>query len=326
MPLPEKKKPNKVVAFFFRGIVTLLPVILTLVVFGLLFQMVNRYVTGPINATIYWSLERNALGWSALEWLGVDPLASEYLEPELLPLDLRTVATTSPEGFNDVRFRDALVVYRHDHLGLLRDLGDLAIRSDRLREAVKERVHPLIGVVLSLLLVLWLGWLVGGFVGRRFMQHVDHTMTLIPVVKSVYPYSKQLVEFFFEKKKVEFDTVVAVPYPNADFWSLAFVTNGSLRSLDKASGKELVCVFLPTSPMPMTGYTMFIDIERVIPLPISIDEAVRIVMTGGVLLPPEELVARTVPGVGARVTTPTGFGNTPPASPGPLSTPRQERA
>lgn len=289
---PETKKANGPTAFFFRGIVTLLPVILTLVVFGLLFQMVNRYVTGPINAVIYWSLERNALGWKALGVLGVDPLSSDYLATELLPLDLQTLATTSPEGFKDTRFQEGLSLYRHQHLGLLRDPDELALRADRLRDDVKKRVHPLIGVVLSLLLVLWLGWVVGGFVGRRLMQHVDRTMTLIPVVKSVYPYSKQLVEFFFEKKKIEFDKVVAVPYPTDGSWALAFVTNGSMRTLDRVTGKELVCVFLPTSPMPMTGYTMFVDAERVISLPISIDEAVRIVMTGGVLLPEAERVAR----------------------------------
>jgi uncharacterized membrane protein len=291
---PDDRKPDGVTAFFFRGVVTLLPVILTLVVFGLLFQMVNRYVTGPINAGIYWSLERNALGWKALDALGIDPLSSDYLAPQLLPLDLQSIAATSPEGFADPRFREALSLYRHGHLGLLRDPDDLALRAERLRDDVKKRVHPLIGVVLSILLVLWLGWLVGGFVGRRFMKHVDRTMTLIPVVKSVYPYSKQLVEFFFEKKKIEFDTVVAVPYPHEGSWALAFVTNGSMRTLDRHTGKELVCVFLPTSPMPMTGYTMFIDSERVIPLSISIDEAIRIVMTGGVLIPPQEHVARVI--------------------------------
>jgi len=126
------------------------------------------------------------------------------------------------------------------------------------------------------------------------MQHVDSTMTLIPVVKSVYPHSKQLVEFFFAKKKLEFDTVVAVPYPSEGFWAVAFVTNGSLRTLEAETGQEFLCVFLPSSPMPMTGWTMFIDVRRVVPLPITVDEAVRIVMTGGVLLPPDELVARSL--------------------------------
>jgi uncharacterized membrane protein len=275
-------------------------VVLTLVVFGLLFQMVTRYVTGPINAVIYWSLERNAAGWQALDWIGIDPLASDYLATNLLPVDLQSLASTSPGGFNDLRFQEALALHRHDHLGLLRDPDDLAIQAERLRDDVRAHVPPIIGVLLSLLLVLWLGWLVGGFVGRRFMQHVDRTMTLIPIVKSVYPHSKQLVEFFFEKKKLAFDTVVAVPYPSEGFWAVAFVTNGSLRSLDAATGKELLAVFLPSSPMPMTGWTVFVDSKRVVPLPLTVDEAVRIIMTGGVLLPPQELVARSLAGTGPK--------------------------
>lgn len=304
-----QNKPGSLTGFFFKGLVTLLPVGLTLVVFGLLFQMVNRYVTGPINAVIYWSLERNAVGWQALGWIGIDPLASDYLATELLPVDLQSLASTSPEGFSDLRFQEALALHRHEHLGLLRDPDDLAIRAERLRNDVRAHVPPIIGVLLSLLLVLWLGWLVGGFVGRRFMQHVDRTMTLIPVVKSVYPHSKQLVEFFFEKKKLEFDTVVAVPYPSEGFWAIAFVTNGSLRSLDEATGKELLAVFLPSSPMPMTGWTVFVDSKRVVRLPLTVDEAVRIIMTGGVLLPPQELVARSLTGAKPPMPVPL----TPPA-------------
>lgn len=308
-----QNKPGSLTGFFFKGLVTLLPVGLTLVVFGLLFQMVNRYVTGPINAVIYWSLERNAVGWQALGWIGIDPLASDYLATELLPVDLQSLASTSPEGFSDLRFQEALALHRHEHLGLLRDPDDLAIRAERLRNDVRAHVPPIIGVLLSLLLVLWLGWLVGGFVGRRFMQHVDRTMTLIPVVKSVYPHSKQLVEFFFEKKKLEFDTVVAVPYPSEGFWAIAFVTNGSLRSLDAATGKELVAVFLPSSPMPMTGWTVFVDSKRVLRLPLTVDEAVRIIMTGGVLLPARELVARALAGAQS-------------SAPVPLTAPEKETA
>lgn len=289
------KQTSSLAGFFFRGVVTLLPVVLTLVVFGLLFQMVNRYVTGPINSVIYWSLERNAVGWQALHVLGIDPLSSEYLDTGRLPIDLQSLGATSPEGFNDLRFQEGLALYRHDHLGFFRDPDDLALQAERLRGDVRALVPPLIGVMLSLLLVLWLGWLVGGFVGRRLVQHLDRTMRLIPIVKSVYPHSKQLVEFFFEKKKLEFDTVVAVPYPSEGFWAVAFVTNGSMRTLDQATGQELVAVFLPSSPMPMTGWTVFIDSKRVIPLPLTVDEAVRTIMTGGVLVPPQELVARKLP-------------------------------
>src|SRR5262245_35245914 len=93
-----KRVRSGVAGFFLRGVVTLLPVVLTLVIFGLLFQMVDRYVTGPINSVIYWSLERNALGWQTLEALGIDPLAGDYLDPDRLPLELQNLARAAPEG------------------------------------------------------------------------------------------------------------------------------------------------------------------------------------------------------------------------------------
>lgn len=286
----KKAGPKGLGGFFLRGLITLLPVILTVVVFGLLFQMVDRYVTGPINTTIYWSLEGNALGWKALDNFGIDPLDKKYLDPELLPLDLQTLARNRPEGFADPEFLDRLSVHRHEHLSWVRDLDELAIRRERLRADVRGHVHPLIGVLLSLLLVLWLGWLVGGFVGRRIVGKLDLAMQKIPVVKSVYPYSKQLVEFFFAEKQIEFDTVVAIPYPSPGIWSIAFITSNSMRTLRQETGRNLISVFVPSSPMPMTGYTVFLDSDRVIPLPITVDEALRVTMTGGVLIPPREKV------------------------------------
>ena len=140
-PKPKKKKPppKGVGGFFLRGVITVLPVILTFVVFGLLFQMVNRYVTGPINSTIYWSIEGNGLGWKLLDRFGIDPLQAEYLDPELLPLELQTLARR-PEGFAGPEFLDRLSVHRNRNLGFFRDLDDLAIRRERLRQDVTAHI------------------------------------------------------------------------------------------------------------------------------------------------------------------------------------------
>ncbi len=284
-------KPRTLGGFFLRGLGTLLPVVLTLVVFGLLYQMIDRNVTGPINRAIYWSLEHNAAGWSALSRLGIDPLALEYLDESLLPPDVREFAKDRP--WNDDYVREQLANHRQQHLGFFRDLEELGIDGRKLRVDVKGVVHPIFGVLISILLVLWLGWIVGSFVGRRIVQSVDRTMHVIPIVKSVYPYSKQLVEFFFAEKQLEFDTVVTIPYPSPGIWSIAFVTGESLRTLRDATEKELITCFVPSSPMPMTGYTIFIEASRVVPLPITVDEALRITMTGGVLVPQKERVEPT---------------------------------
>ena len=286
----KEKGPKGIGGFFLRGMVTVLPAILTMVVFGLLFQMITTYVTRPINRGIYWSLEGNAGGWAALEWLGLDPLDSIYLDKNALPPTLDSVARNSVAGYADPVFLEKLEAHRAESLTFFRDLDDLAIDPDRLRNDVVKVVHPLVGVVVSLLVVIWLGWLVGGFVGRRIVQRVDGAMNVIPVVKSVYPYSKQLVDFFFAEKKLEFDTVVCVPYPSPGLWSIGFVTGSSLQTLRRSTELSLVTVFIPSSPMPMTGYTIFVEASRVVPLPISVDEALRITMTGGVLVPPKERV------------------------------------
>jgi len=283
----KSRGPRTLGGFFLRGIVTLLPVVLTLVVFGLLYQMIDRYVTGPINDGIYWSLERNTLGWKALERLGIDPLALKYLDESLLPTEVREYAKDRP--WSNEYVREQLANYREPQLGFFCNLDDLGVHSKKLRDDVVKVVHPIFGVLISLLLVLWLGWLVGGFVGRKLVQSLDQAMHVIPVVKSVYPYSKQLVEFFFAEKSFEFDTVVAIPYPSPGVWSIAFVTGNSLKTLRESTGMDLVTCFVPSSPMPMTGYTVFIERRRAVPLPISVDEAFRITMTGGVLVPPIEL-------------------------------------
>lgn len=273
--------------FFLRGLITLAPVLLTLIAFGLAFQMVNRYVTGPINKAIYWSLEGNDLGWRALRRMGIDPFDQKYLDTTNLPVQVQDEAR---RGFSSESFKHALEIYRAQHDSFFKDLGDLAIQRDRLRADVQTVVHPLIGVLISLLLVLWLGWLVGGFVGRKIVSRLDQAMHVIPVVKSVYPYSKQLVEFFFADKQLEFDTVVALPYPSRGLWSIGFVTGSGLSTLREETGERLVSVFVPSSPMPMTGYTIFVPFENLIPMTISVDEALRITMTGGVIVPPSELV------------------------------------
>ena len=280
----RKEKRSGLARFFVRGLITLGPAVLTIVVFGLLLQVVDRYITGPINNVIYWALEDNTVGWMGLRRLGVDPFDKAYLDPGKLPLDLQDMARASGSGFSDPKFVERLDRYREHELSFFVELDVLAINSDRLRADVQRLVPPYVGIALSFLVVLWLGWLMGGFVGRRIVQRLDKMMHIIPVVNAVYPYSKQLVEFFFADRKMEFDTVVIVPYPSEGLWSIAFVTSSSMKTLRDATGKRLVTVFIPSSPMPMTGYTIFVEASRVIPMSLSVDEALRITMTGGVLI------------------------------------------
>jgi uncharacterized membrane protein len=280
----RRRRPTQ--RFFLRGLITLLPAVLTVFLLATAYRFVDQYVTGPVNSLIYWALENNTLGWQALRAMGIDPHADEYLVPDALPLELQDLLRE--RGSSDAAFRAALDTWRDENEGLFVNLEAVGIAPSRLRRDVTARVPPVIGVVVSILLVISLGSVAGGFIGVRVLGQAERAMHVIPVVRSIYPYTKQLVDFFLAERKLEFDTVVAIQYPRAGAWSIAFVTSSGLRTLRSATRRNLVSVFVPSSPMPMTGYTIFVPADEVVPLPFSVDEALRVVVSGGVLIPPHE--------------------------------------
>lgn len=289
---PRRKRlgrPKK--SFFLRGVITILPAVLTLFILVTVVQFAQDYVTTPINSTIYWSLERNALGWQVLESLEIDPLSEEFLDAEALPQNAQDALRR--EGVASEAFESELRIVRDPELGFFRDLEALAVHPYKLRREVRAVVHPLVGVLVSVIVVLTVGYFASGFLGRRMVAGMDRAAKNLPVIRSVYPYTKQLVEFFTAETEFDFDTVVAAPYPTDGVYAIAFVTGPGLRSIHEALGERLVSCFVPTSPMPMTGFTVFIREDRLIPLPISVDEALRVTVSAGVLIPtsetPEEL-------------------------------------
>ena len=291
MSRPKRSKRSRLALLFLRGLVTVLPVVLTVFIFVTIFQFASNYVTRPVNDTIYWCLEGNALGWQALADLEIDPYDEVFLDTEALPLDLQILGARVGYQRSD-NFSNQLALLRSSHEGFLRNDEDLYIDPQKLREAVEAKVHPLIGVIVSLLVVIAVGWTLSGFFGRSFLTALEKTLNAIPFVRSVYPYSKQLVEFFLsdEETQTEFDTVVAVPYPREGLWAIGFVTNTAPKTLCTTTNKQLVCVFVPSSPMPMTGYTIIVPADDLIPIPISVDEALRVTVSGGVLIPPAEQI------------------------------------
>ena len=125
----------------------------------------------------------------------------------------------------------------------------------------------------------------------NYVAAFDRALYQVPIVRSVYPYAKQLVEFFYSDQEIEFQSAVAVPYPSDHLYTLGFVTSSGMATLHRELGGAYVSVFIPSSPMPMTGWTVFVSADRLISLPISVDEALRVTVSAGVLIPPTERVA-----------------------------------
>ena len=151
---------------------------------------------------------------------------------------------------------------------------------------------PFLGFAVGILVTFVMGFFIATFFGKKLFQWFEIVLKKLPVIRTVYPYAKQFTDFFFsgDDPKMNFKTAVAVPYPTATTYSIGFVTAEGMKALNEALQKHLVCVFIPAAPTPISGFVIYVPREDVIPLPLSVDEAMRIIISAGVLHPPHQAV------------------------------------
>lgn len=142
-----------------------------------------------------------------------------------------------------------------------------------------------VGFALAFVAIYIFGRFVGSFIGRAAWRTVESGFRKLPLVKQVYPSIKQVTDFLLSEREFEVSRVVAVEYPSKGIWSLGLVTSSGLRGVADRVGEEMLAIFIPSSPTPFTGYTITVKRESVVDLPISIDEALRFTISGGVILP-----------------------------------------
>ena len=144
------------------------------------------------------------------------------------------------------------------------------------------------GVVVAVILLVVLAYVVGAFLGVRLIRWLEGWLVHVPLVRKIYPGAKQVSDFFFSERRVEFRRVVAIEFPRKGMWMVGFVTGRGFKALSDRVGKELVSVFVPTSPTPVTGFAITVPEEEIIDLPISVDEAVQYIISVGVIMPHAE--------------------------------------
>lgn len=148
-----------------------------------------------------------------------------------------------------------------------------------------------VGIAMALLVIYIVGRLIASFLGRMALRALDQTLTQLPISKHLYPQIKQVTDYLFSDRRMQFSSVVAVQYPRKGAWSLGLVTAHGMQALRSELG-EMVTVFIPSSPTPMTGYTVTVSREDIRELPLTIDEALRFTISGGVILPPDQMVGQ----------------------------------
>lgn len=162
---------------------------------------------------------------------------------------------------------------------------------------------PNLGALLVLLVLIVGIYFVGHFlalgIGRALWQLFESRMVFrLPLVRNVYSSVKQVTDFVLTERQVEYRRVVAVQYPRLGVWSLGFVTGESMRSVEDAASEPVLSVLIPTSPLPMTGYTINVRRSDVIDLNMTVDQAIQFCVSCGVVVPLAELPRSRTEGIG----------------------------
>ena len=140
--------------------------------------------------------------------------------------------------------------------------------------------------VLAVILISIVGVLARYYIGKRLLEWLDTLMMNVPLLNKVYAAIKQL-NAAFSGNKNSFNTVVLVEFPGAGSYSVGFLTNEAQGEVQKKSGKNLVAVFIPTTPNPTSGFLILVPEEKVTKLDLSVADGIKYIVSLGAIAPSE---------------------------------------
>jgi len=247
-------------SYFFRGMAALLPTILTIWLFVACYNFVQNNISTHINQGL---------------------------------VQMFLFANDGYPAVNDEELRSYVI--SHDQSWLNRPDGlrqEIArpdvrrgVRQAKLETFWVQGVGSGAGFVIALVGVCFMGVVLASVAGKALWVIIESVLIKTPVLKSVYPHIKQMTDFVFSDQKLSFSRVVGVQYPRKGLWSVGMVTGAGLRRIGEVPGEEMLTVFMPASPTPFTGYIIVVPREETVDLEMSIEQAVRFFISGGVLSP-----------------------------------------
>ncbi len=261
-----------------RGLAVLSPPLLTVLIIVWTINTTKSYLFQPVTD---WA--REGFVWTL----------SDVRED--LPLDSPAAETATVDGRVFHRLDDESFIPQEVYERVRRDTGQtpLITGEDYYRRYVDlTLLKPYFAIpfflALLILLLYFLGKFmaagIGGFVAGTFDRVILH----LPGVRAVYSAVKQVSDFFFTQREFKYTRIVAVEYPRKNMWSVGFVTGDSFAAIAKEVAEPVLIVFIPYSPMPITGCTITVRKSECIDLDISFDQACQFIVSCGVVIPPQE--------------------------------------
>jgi len=155
---------------------------------------------------------------------------------------------------------------------------------------------PGLGLVVVGVFLTLVGALTAGFLGRFVVRIGERILARMPVIRSIYGAVKQIFETVLAQQSNAFREAVLVEYPRRGIWAVGFITGRTEAEVQNLTEEEVINIFLPTTPNPTSGFLLFVPKKDLVPLSMSVEEAIKMVISGGIVTPPD----RRPPGVQAK--------------------------
>lgn len=147
-------------------------------------------------------------------------------------------------------------------------------------------LFDILATVIAVAIITLLGLVSNYFLGRYLIRFFEEIMDRLPFINAIYRTVKQIVDTFSVQKKAVFQQAVLVEFPKAGSYAVGFITDNSRGEPQQKTGKDLLNIFVPTSPIPTSGFLILVPEAEVIKLDMSIADAMKVVISGGTVVPP----------------------------------------
>ncbi len=146
---------------------------------------------------------------------------------------------------------------------------------------------PGIGLLVFVIGVTLVGALAAGLIGRSMMRLAESIVNSMPVVRTIYNALKQIFETVLQKQSNAFRQVVLLEYPRRGIWCLGFLSGETEGEVQNLTDEQMLNIFLPTTPNPTSGFLLFLPKRDVIVLNMTVEEGIKMVVSGGLVTPPD---------------------------------------
>ncbi len=160
---------------------------------------------------------------------------------------------------------------------------------------IRPQGVPGLGFLTVIVIITLTGALANNFLGRQLGAIVEALLLRVPVLRGIYATLKEIGEAILGDRKDAFQKVVLVPYPRQGVYSIGLVAGNAPPSFDRATGKTLRGVFIPTPPNPTTGPLVYFAEEELVPTTLRVEQAIKMVVSVGVVLPIEAVMSPPPP-------------------------------